>query len=82
MYTPITEVNIRGVSGIKLVKMNSNRVRLHLVKMYKASVTPRSLELTVFDVIFKTLLYPIAGKNILGKVGKNNKNDEAYIERL
>ena len=70
------------MSGIKLVKMNSNRVRLHLVKMYKASVTPRSLELTVFDVIFKTLLYPIAGKNILGKVGKNNKNDEAYIERL
>ena len=50
--------------------------------MYKASVTPRSLELTVFDVIFKTLLYPIAGKNILGKVGKNDKNDEAYIERL
>ena len=50
------------MSGIKLVKMNSNRVRLHLVKMYNASVTPRSLELTVLEVMFKTLLYPIAVK--------------------
>ena len=58
----MTEVNIRGVSGIKLVKMNSKRVRLHFVKMYNASVTPRSLELTVLEVMFKTLLYPIAVK--------------------
>ena len=62
LYTPMTEVNSLGVSGTKLVKMNSNLVRLHFVKMYKASVTPLSLELTVFEVMFRTQLYPIAEK--------------------
>ncbi len=56
----MTDVKSRGFPGTKLVKMNSNLVWLHLVKMYKASVRPRSFELTVLEVIFKTQLYPIA----------------------
>lgn len=56
----MTDVNSLGVSGIKLVKMNSKRVLLHFVKMYRASVTPRSFELTVLDVMFRTVLYPMA----------------------
>ena len=52
----MTEVKSRGFPGTRLVKMNSNLVWLHLVKIYSASVTPRSLELTVLDVMLRTQL--------------------------
>ncbi len=58
----MTEVKSLGFPGTRLVKMNSNLVLLHLVRMYNASVTPRSLEFTVLDVMFSTQLYPMAGK--------------------
>ena len=58
----MTEVNNLRFSGTRFVNMNSKRVWLHLVKMYSASVTPRNFELTVFDVTFKTQLYPMAKK--------------------
>ena len=60
----MTEVKSRGFPGTKLVKMNSNLVWLHLVKIYSASVNPRSLELTVLEVMLRTQLYPIAKEMI------------------
>ena len=56
----MTEVKSRGLPGRRLVKMNSNLVWLHLVRRYRASVTPLSLELTVLVVMFKIQLYPTA----------------------
>ncbi len=56
----MTEVNSLGLPGTRFVKMNSNLVLLHFVSMYRASVTPLSLELTVLDVMFRTQLYPMA----------------------
>lgn len=42
LYTPMTEVKSLGVPGTRLVKMNSKRVLLAFVSMYRASVSPRS----------------------------------------
>ena len=58
----MTEVKSLGVSGTKLVNTNSNLVPLHFVSKYKASVVPLSFELTVFEVMFRTQLYPIAAE--------------------
>ena len=52
----MTEVNSRGLPGRRLVKMNSNLVWLHLVRRYRASVTPLSLELTVLVVMLRIQL--------------------------
>ena len=68
MNTPITDVNSLGVSGTRFVKINSNRVWLHFVSMYNASVTPLNFEFTVFDVTFRTQLYPIATKLIIAVI--------------
>ena len=65
LETPITDVKSLGLPGNKFVKMNSNLVWLHFVKRYKASVTPRSLELTVLVVMFRIQLYPTAEKMVL-----------------
>ena len=62
LKTPMTDVKSLGVSGTKLVKINSNLVWLHFVRMYKASVSPLSFELTVLEVMFSTQLYPMAAK--------------------
>ena len=56
----MTEVKSLGLPGRRLVKMNSNLVWLHLVRRYRASVTPLSFELTVLVVMFKMQLYPTA----------------------
>jgi len=42
LCTPITDVKCLEFPAIKFVKMNSNLVLFDLVRMWRASVTPRS----------------------------------------
>ena len=49
-----------GVSGTRLVKINSNLVLLQRVKMYRASVEPRNLDSAERVEMFITELKPTA----------------------
>uniref|UniRef100_A0A0E9XEH0 Uncharacterized protein n=1 Tax=Anguilla anguilla TaxID=7936 RepID=A0A0E9XEH0_ANGAN len=62
----MTDVNNLGLPGTTLVKMNSNLVLRHLVRMYNASVCPLSFEFAVLVVMLMMELYP-TDKLTLGK---------------
>lgn len=55
-----SDENFLSFLDVKLVKMNSKRELRHNVRMYSASVVPCIFERTVFVVIVKMQLYPIA----------------------
>ena len=62
LCTANTEVKSLGVSGTRFVKMNSNLVLLHLVRMYRASVSPRNLDSAERVEMLITQLNPTAEK--------------------
>merc|ERR1719354_764365 len=57
--TDRTVENRRGLPGISDVKMNSNRVLLHFVRTYNASVCPRNFDFAVLTLTLRTQLYPM-----------------------
>ena len=59
LWTEMTVVKSLGDPGMRFVKINSNRVLLHFVRTYKASVWPRSFDWAVFVEMLMTQLKPI-----------------------
>lgn len=54
-----------GVSGTRLVKINSNLVLLQRVNIYKASVEPRNLDSAERVEMFITELKPTAEMSVI-----------------